>query len=76
MAIASTVSIITGSLIAAGPAQAATKDLNIGLTLDIDKLDPQGATSFATVRALGLVYGSLVEVGPKLDIRPGRARSW
>ena len=58
------------------PAQAASKDLSIGLTLDIDKLDPQGATSFATVRALGLIYGSLVEVGPKLDIRSGLARSW
>ena len=58
------------------PAQAASKDLVIGITLDIDKLDPQGATSFATVRALGLVYGSLVEVGPKLDIRSGLATSW
>ena len=76
VAIAASVSIISGSLIAAGPAQAASKDLNIGLTLDIDNLDPQRATSFATVRALGLVYGSLVEVGPKLDIRSGLARSW
>lgn len=76
VAIAASVSIISGSLIAAGPAQAASKDLSIGITLDIDKLDPQGATSFSTVRALGLVYGSLVEVGPKLDIRSGLARSW
>ena len=58
------------------PAQAASKDLAIGVTLDIDKLDPHTATSFSTVRALGLVYGSLVEVGPKLDIRSGLAASW
>jgi len=58
------------------PAHAATKDLAIGVTLDIDKLDPHTATSFSTVRALGLVYGSLVEVGPKLDIRSGLAVSW
>lgn len=76
MAITASVSIIAGSFIAVAPAQAASKDLNIGITLDIDKLDPQGATSFATIRALGLVYGSLVEVGPKLDIRSGLARAW
>ena len=76
MAIAASVAVIFSSLIASAPAQAASKDLTIGLTLDIDKLDPQGATSFATVRALGLVYGSLVEVGPKLDIRSGLARYW
>jgi peptide/nickel transport system substrate-binding protein len=58
------------------PAQAASKDLAIGVTLDIDKLDPHTSTSFSTVRALGLTYGSLVEVGPKLDIRSGLAASW
>ena len=71
---------VTAALVAGvafvAPAQAASKDLVIGITLDIDKLDPQSATSFATVRALGLVYGSLVEVGPKLDIRAGLATSW
>lgn len=76
VASAAAVALIAGPLVALSPAQAASKDLTIGITLDIDKLDPQGATSFATVRALGLVYGSLVEVGPKLDIRPGLAASW
>ena len=47
------------------PAHAATKDLAVGMVLDIDKLDPHTATSFATVKGLGLVYGSLVELGPK-----------
>lgn len=58
------------------PAHAATKDLTIGMTLDMDKYDPHTATGFGTIRVLGLVYGSLVEVGPKLDIRPGLATSW
>lgn len=58
------------------PAHAATKDLAVGMVLDIDKLDPHTATSFATVKGLGLVYGSLVELGPKLDIRGGLAASW
>ncbi len=70
-----TAALVAGVALVA-PAQAASKDLVVGITLDIDKLDPQGATSFATVRALGLVYGSLVEVGPKLDVRPGLASSW
>lgn len=70
-----TAALVVGVALIA-PAQAASKDLVVGVTLDIDKLDPQSATSFATLRALGLVYGSLVEVGPKLDIRPGLASSW
>ena len=67
------------ALVGAGsalPAQAATKDLTVGMTLDMDKYDPHAATGFGSVKVLGLVYGSLVEVGPKLDIRPGLARSW
>jgi len=58
------------------PAQAATKDITIGATLDMDKYDPHTATGFGTGRVLGLAYGSLVELGPKLDIRAGLARSW
>jgi ABC-type transport system substrate-binding protein len=38
------------------PAQAASKDLAIGVTLDIDKLDPHTATSFSTVRMLQLNF--------------------
>ncbi len=58
------------------PAQAASKDLAVGMTLDIDKLDPHTSTSFSTVRVLGLPYGSLVEVNKNLDIRPALATSW
>jgi len=69
-------STLIAGVILAAPAQAATKDLVVGSTTDIDKLDPQGATSFSTFRVLGLVYGSLVEAGPKLQIAPGLAKSW
>ncbi len=58
------------------PAKAASTDLVIGSVLDIDKLDPHTSTNFATVRALGLVYSSLVEVGPGNKIKAGLASSW
>ena len=76
IAVVGVATALVASVVLIAPAQAASKDLVVGITLDIDKLDPQAATSFATVRALGVVYGSLVEVGPKLDIRPGLATSW
>jgi hypothetical protein len=60
--------LIGGSLIA-HPAKAASTDLVIGSVLDIDKTDPHTATNFATVRALGLVYGSLIEIGAKNALR-------
>ena len=58
------------------PAKAASSELVIGSVLDIDKLDPHTATNFATVRALGLVYSSLVEVGPGNKLKTGLASSW
>ena len=67
--------LMAGTLIAT-PAKAASSDLVIGSVLDIDKLDPHTATNFATVRALGLVYSSLVEVGPGNKIKTGLAASW
>lgn len=76
IAVVGVATALVAGVVLATPAQAAAKNLVVGITLDIDRLDPQVATSFATVRALGLVYGSLVEVGPKLDIRSGLATSW
>ena len=58
------------------PAKAASTSLVIGSVLDIDKLDPHTATNFATVRALGLVYSSLVEVGPANKLKTGLATAW
>jgi len=55
--------LMAGTLVST-PAKAASSEFVIGSVLDIDKLDPHTATNFATVRALGLVYSSLVEVGP------------
>ncbi len=68
-------SLALGTL-AAQPARAAETSLVIGSVLDIDKLDPHTATNFATVRALGLVYSSLVEVGPNNALKRGLASAW
>jgi len=57
-------------------AKAADTSLVIGSVLDIDKTDPHTSTNFATVRGLGLVYGSLIEIGAKNAIKGGLATSW
>lgn len=69
------IALMAGALITT-PAKAANSEFVIGSVLDIDKLDPHTATNFATVRALGLVYSSLVEVGPGNKIKTGLASSW
>ena len=63
------------SLGVTSPASAA-QTLNIGISADMDKLDPHTSTNFATVRILGLVYSELVESTPDLKIVPGLAKSW
>jgi peptide/nickel transport system substrate-binding protein len=68
------IALIAGTLVTT-PAKANT-ELVIGSVLDIDKLDPHTSTNFATVRALGLVYSSLVEVGPGNKLKTGLASSW
>ena len=67
--------LITGAVVSQ-PATAASQDLVVGSVLDIDKLDPHTATNFATVRALGLVYSGLVEVGAQNKIWGALATSW
>ncbi|MEY3434166.1 MAG: hypothetical protein RL057_546 [Actinomycetota bacterium] len=65
-----------GGVLVTQPAKAADTSLVIGSVLDIDKTDPHTATNFATVRGLGLVYGSLIEIGAKNAIKGGLATSW
>ena len=55
---------------------AAAQTVNIGISADMDKLDPHTSTNFATVRILGLVYSELVESTTGLQIVPGLAKSW
>jgi len=76
LAIAALAASLAVGTLAAQPAKAASSSLVIGSVLDIDKLDPHTATNFATVRALGLVYSSLVEVGPGNKLKTGLASSW
>lgn len=71
---------VAGSVLVAVPAQSAaalsTAPVVVARTADIDKVDPHLATAFQTVQTLGLVYGTLVELGPDLSITPGLATSW
>ncbi len=76
LAIGAVIAALIGGSLIAQPAKAASNDLVIGSVLDIDKTDPHTATNFATVRALGLVYGSLIEIGAKNAIKGGLATSW
>jgi peptide/nickel transport system substrate-binding protein len=76
LAIAALAASLAVGTLAAQPAKAASTSLVIGSVLDIDKLDPHTATNFATVRALGLVYSSLVEVGPANKLKTGLATAW
>jgi peptide/nickel transport system substrate-binding protein len=75
LAMAALVASLAVGTLAAQPAKASTS-LAIGSVLDIDKLDPHTATNFATVRALGLVYSSLIEVGPANKLKTGLATAW
>jgi peptide/nickel transport system substrate-binding protein len=75
LAIAALAASLAVGTLAAQPAKASTS-LAIGSVLDIDKLDPHTATNFATVRALGLVYSSLIEVGPANKLKTGLATAW
>lgn len=55
---------------------AAGKTLVVGRTADVDKLDPHLATAFQTIQTLDLIYGTIVQLTPSLDIVPGLATSW
>jgi peptide/nickel transport system substrate-binding protein len=70
------VAALIGGTFVAQPAKAASGELVIGSVLDIDRTDPHTSTNFATVRGLGLVYGSLIEIGAKNAIKGGLASSW
>jgi peptide/nickel transport system substrate-binding protein len=50
--------------------------LMIGRTGDIDQLDPHLATAFQTIDALELVYDTLFELDPELNVQPGLATEW
>ena len=58
------------------PTPATGGTLAIGRTGDIDKLDPHLATAFQTIDALELVYDTLFELDPELNVQPGLATEW
>ncbi|MEN9325146.1 MAG: hypothetical protein RL414_900 [Actinomycetota bacterium] len=75
VSLAATLSFLGAASVGNISAQAA-ETVAIGISADIDKLDPHTSTNFATVRALGLVYSELVESTTDLKIVPGLAKSW
>lgn len=56
--------------------EAAGGTLVLARSGDIDNLDPHLATAFQTIEALELVYDSLFELDPELNVQPGLAREW
>lgn len=48
----------------------------VASTMSVQKLDPQVATNFLDVQALGLVYDTLVKFNQQLQIVPSLATSW
>src|SRR5664279_2515758 len=60
----------------AASAAAASGSVVVASTMSVQKLDPQVATNFLDVQALGLVYDTLVKFNQQLQIVPSLATSW
>ena len=56
--------------------QAASKPFVVANTESVQKLDPQIATNFLDLQALGLVYQPLVTLNAQLQVVPDLATSW
>lgn len=67
---------IVGSSVAGVAGTSASGRLVVGRTADIDQFDPHKATAFQSIQTLDLIYGTLVQLTPSLDIVPGLATSW
>jgi peptide/nickel transport system substrate-binding protein len=65
-------------VVASHPAQAQEPGgtLVVAQNADIGGFDPHTLPGFPTVRALGLIYETLVTVDPDLKVIPGLAESW
>ena len=59
----------------AGPGDA-PQELVIGLSADVDNLNPWTATHYSSVEILSLLYGTLTELDEGLEVVPGIAESW
>ena len=71
----------TSALLAAcgqggGGATTTGGSLVIGEVTGVQKLDPQVATKFVDVAALGLIYQPLIKLDSHLQLQPDLARSW
>jgi len=67
---------LAGGSTAGVATSSASGRLVVGRTADIDQFDPHKATAFQSVQTLQLLYGTLVQLTPSLDIVPDLATSW
>jgi peptide/nickel transport system substrate-binding protein len=56
--------------------QAASKPFVVANTSSVQKLDPQVATNFLDLQALGLIYQPLVTINSSLQVVPDLATKW
>jgi len=66
----------TPSTSGSGSGAASTAPFVVADTSSVQKLDPQIATNFVDLQALGLVYQPLVTLNSQLDVVPDLATSW
>jgi len=64
------------ALLACTRARTASDELVMGLSAQPSSLDPRYASDAYGMRIVQLVFDSLVRVGPKLEIKPGVAKTW
>lgn len=75
-AAAATASAAPASSAAPQASTASTTPFVVASTMAVQKLDPQVATNFLDVQALGLIYDTLVKFNQQLEIVPSLATSW
>jgi peptide/nickel transport system substrate-binding protein len=66
----------SGTTSASGGGQGGSKALVVASTSSVQKLDPQIATNFLDLQALGLVYQPLVTLNSQFQVTPDLATSW
>lgn len=59
-----------------GPDDGVPQELVIGMSADVDNLNPWTATHYSSVEVLSLLYGTLTELDEGLEVVPGLAEEW
>lgn len=59
-----------------GPDGGVPQEIVIGMSADVDNLNPWTATHYSSVEILTLLYGTLTELDESLEVVPGLAEDW